>query len=1131
MSGESSSRGSGVGPERDVVGRGIQEVEHDFMQTSGGLRPRTSGEHAPARSASRDPEVVWKEPVRPPAVVFEEPDPFSSQTFRASGPVRARERVSGPHAGGASAHRIGPETLLEIRERYKTGDRDGAFFLLEQFLRVYPSHEPASRLYRALRAQRKSQTASGHIDRAALLAAAAEAASPEERRELEQTLAAQKGASSAHAVEHTNLVSDVAAFVPNPFAAGGTAAIPVESVSSQILPATHIETSEPAAERAPFIPQLDLSFEEEITDAGTRLSPLLSSNNTAQGSELDRHASAHAHEHATQLGASESQDYSGRGGFGFNGTDEDSNEAVSLSSQEHVSHSHQLTLGDAMEQSPDTLDREEMEAREQEGTASNESEALPFALVPDLMSTDDMPHLAFHSDSESTSESEEAENSGTLSRKAAAELGSDAEGDEDEAVQSTGTGHFIEPDLDQPFGVMISDLSFEQETTNPRMQAADFTTEDGRSEPTEIAEKEENTDKFKARITAPALGIHDPISEQDDLSEFNTLRDSVIVFSSQDVHSEETTGWSVVDVIAAEQLASPEAEAVLSQVARAPEGEGAESSDENPVAPWEVEPSWEVEAKVLEAVSGSLDHRAVDTETAPLLSEERAEVDTAQATDNVELAASESPAIEHAASAAEAEFLSDSDVETVPERVEFSVSSAVMGGPSDSPVSDDVMSATEAFSEVDISPVPEDGAVDFGAAATDPVATLALKTASASEERAEQDAAATDGSGSEAMEAETGLDTGLSASDLSPDSLALNAETDGHSVSDEAEGVSAERTSTEGAERHSEFASDETFEPLGDAFVAAEGSTESAGQSSPQVIGSELLAPVAAVAALSAAAMAGSGTSEEPGLVTEQATVQATEQATSESMQETGQEFAQDTSERATESESAADAATAGSADSEVKSEGAADAIQMLELVPLEEVPAPHATGVSSSLPEVPLQREEKPARIKLTGPFEVPSSPWTRAFWDAPSTESVSLEGPKHLHTDSSARAGERVVVEKPSQRSRSEFVEALELPSAGSIGPVEQEEPVEERRDVPRTTSPLTSESVLALNLEVLMQTRYLFSVEERLLLCQVNGSRSLRELMSFRGELPQEHVTPFIKSLVEEGSIVMIESAAQS
>lgn len=206
-------------------GDGLREVEHDLLQSRVGLRGRgvSTGAERPAPSSQR---LVG-------GVVFEEANPFASETFRTSDVSLARERVTWTRSGnspvgstssGTSSSsgtgsisgggglmagsgggrartwedeplnqydddddaadreeqapeppRLGPDTLVQIRDLYRSGDRDGAFSLLEAFLRAFPQHEPAQRLYRALNVQRRTSSLSTGVDRASLQAARAQA--------------------------------------------------------------------------------------------------------------------------------------------------------------------------------------------------------------------------------------------------------------------------------------------------------------------------------------------------------------------------------------------------------------------------------------------------------------------------------------------------------------------------------------------------------------------------------------------------------------------------------------------------------------------------------------------------------------------------------------------------------------------------------------------------------------------------------------------------------------------------------------------------------------------------------------------------------------------------------------------
>ncbi|MFM7202526.1 MAG: hypothetical protein ACKO6N_17215 [Myxococcota bacterium] len=206
-------------------GDGLKEVEHDLLQSRVGLRGRgvSSGAESPAPSSQR---LVG-------GVVFEEANPFASETFRTSDVSLARERVTWTRSGNSpvgstssgtssgsgtgsisgggglmagsgggrartwedeplnqyddddeAAEReeqapeppqLGPDTLVQIRDLYRGGDRDGAFSLLEAFLRAFPQHEPAQRLYRALNVQRRTSSLSTGVDRASLQAARAQA--------------------------------------------------------------------------------------------------------------------------------------------------------------------------------------------------------------------------------------------------------------------------------------------------------------------------------------------------------------------------------------------------------------------------------------------------------------------------------------------------------------------------------------------------------------------------------------------------------------------------------------------------------------------------------------------------------------------------------------------------------------------------------------------------------------------------------------------------------------------------------------------------------------------------------------------------------------------------------------------
>lgn len=927
MADESYSRSPELRPEQEPASRGIRDVEQDLLHASGGMRPRASGEHSSLRGASRDPEVVWKEPVRPPAVVFEEPDPFSSQTFRSSGAVRSRERVMGnasPFAPEPAAARVGPETLLEIRERYKNGDRSGAFNLLEQFLQVYPTHEPASRLYRALRAQRKAQGASGHIDRAALLAAATEAATPEERHELRQALAGSHAGTPPQAVErkspqtHWSEPSEGASEGPSGRVTAHEVVAPVEI---PVMP-----DPAPIAVPQPFVPQLQLTFEEEITDAGTRLSPLLADPQAASSPlSFERRLSFEPSRPPTHLtlGRDRGQEPGPQGRA-----------------------SESLTLGQAMN------------AESGDGAASNEeqlglsdydgsSEALPFALVPDLMSTDQLPALTFQSDPEPM---------GSDSGPSDAESYAPTYDEANDAAEAASGLHFAwenaeaELETQQPFGVMASELNFELETTNPRAQTLAETAlseESAAVGPADSNHSEADADadgdggyyrdrdplEAEVAIRVPALGLDGKFSDQDDLSEFNTLRDSVIVFSNEDVHSEETTGWSVVDVIAAEQLVNPDADAVLSGATRPP---GAEEEEEEPLAEvsvWDVEPSWDGES----AESGEPRVEAVASDAV------------------TREAATPDQGLEAAAAVA----IPDLQVERGTEAALFS------GTESDS------------------------GTV-FGG---------------------------------DSLLGHTGLSF------------------DGPDAGD---------------------AQSSAFDS------ALESAFESAPESAPDALPESAL----------------------------------------ESALNASPESAREAWEGSEHDGAAASDASPG--DALAESQDAPDG------------PAAAATAVTA-----------RSVERTIATPHEPRSSPWTRAFWgspelDSPSSSGVHIAGHAKSIPPISLDTGPIQEVELGSEYSQLSSLEALELPSAGSNVGVGAATEMRVPPAAPPAPRPLESSSVLAINLEVLMETRFLFTVEERLLLCQVNGVRTLQELIQLRGELGQDHVLPFLKSLLEEGSLYQVETA---
>lgn len=318
----------------------VLEVERDLHHATGPLRGRNVVATAARAGASEmralgvETETAGASPAVPsspratPAVVFESPDPFASETFRTSRSTRSRDFVGREEV--PAPPRVGIETLVEIRELYRKGERDKAFQLLEVFLKVYPQHEAASKLYRALRAQRRAQTPSGHIDRAALLQAASDLATPEERALAEKNISRQadEGPSSPSSARgpvpaaRTVISSDNTAsgqvpdedlssqdtfsvdFVPAPSApapvtdpsklqipeheydlmVGPGLMIDSEDSGAKATPpskapstATAPSRPEPAtAPRLPFISHLDLSFSEEITDAGGRMSPLRS---------------------------------------------------------------------------------------------------------------------------------------------------------------------------------------------------------------------------------------------------------------------------------------------------------------------------------------------------------------------------------------------------------------------------------------------------------------------------------------------------------------------------------------------------------------------------------------------------------------------------------------------------------------------------------------------------------------------------------------------------------------------------------------------------------------------------------------------------------------------------------------
>lgn len=317
----------------------VLEVERDLHHATGPLRGRNVVATAARAGASEmralgvETETAGASPAMPsspratPAVVFESPDPFASETFRTSRSTRSRDFVGREEV--PAPPRVGLETLVEIRELYRKGERDKAFQLLEVFLKVYPQHEAASKLYRALRAQRRAQTPSGHIDRAALLQAASDLATPEERALAEKNISRQadEGPSSAStsrtvapaprtvitSPEPTDApvadedLSSQDTFsvdfvpvpsVPAPVTDPSKLQIPEHEYDLMVGPGLMIDSEdsgakatspsktpsaaapsrpEPAtAPRLPFISHLDLSFSEEITDAGGRMSPLRS---------------------------------------------------------------------------------------------------------------------------------------------------------------------------------------------------------------------------------------------------------------------------------------------------------------------------------------------------------------------------------------------------------------------------------------------------------------------------------------------------------------------------------------------------------------------------------------------------------------------------------------------------------------------------------------------------------------------------------------------------------------------------------------------------------------------------------------------------------------------------------------
>lgn len=200
----------------------LREFEHDLLHSRSTFRGRGVPDGALSeRQAPSSQRMVG-------GVIFEEANPFASETFRTSDVSLARERVSrtrqgsspfgsavsssgtGSISGGGGnmvgsgngrprlgegdnltrrdddedverdqepeGIRLGPETLVQIRDLYRTGDRDGAFALLETFLQAFPQHEPAQRLYRALNVQRRSATLSTGVERASLQAAKASGA-------------------------------------------------------------------------------------------------------------------------------------------------------------------------------------------------------------------------------------------------------------------------------------------------------------------------------------------------------------------------------------------------------------------------------------------------------------------------------------------------------------------------------------------------------------------------------------------------------------------------------------------------------------------------------------------------------------------------------------------------------------------------------------------------------------------------------------------------------------------------------------------------------------------------------------------------------------------------------------------
>lgn len=136
--------------------RSLPEVERDLMRSGGGYRPSRG-----ILSSQMPVEFVRDSPSP-----FAEVNPLSSQTFRASGNRAATTKEANlkEAVSRATPEQVGPETLLEIRDLYRSGQRERAFTLLEGFVRAFPHHEPAAKLYRALTLQRRLSSDSGQRD-------------------------------------------------------------------------------------------------------------------------------------------------------------------------------------------------------------------------------------------------------------------------------------------------------------------------------------------------------------------------------------------------------------------------------------------------------------------------------------------------------------------------------------------------------------------------------------------------------------------------------------------------------------------------------------------------------------------------------------------------------------------------------------------------------------------------------------------------------------------------------------------------------------------------------------------------------------------------------------------------------